>query len=173
MTGADSSSSVAARPSPQHETDMLTHVELIWVEKRIEHWVRFGRQASERIIDRRWRVVSFAPGSIFAFVRWTSNEYGTVLSRIDIVRPVYNGEAHQTLPSVQPGGDVLLSGTGWPKVERVLQIIDAIEALGIDPIDVAPDHWRQVHNRMTAQKAPRTYTQARHLAWLKRRRVGR
>jgi hypothetical protein len=33
---------------------------------------------------------------------------------------------------------------GWPKVERVLQAIDDIEALGIDPADVAPDHWRHI-----------------------------
>lgn len=30
--------------------------------------------------------------------------------------------------------------SGWPKVERVLQLIDAVEVLGIDPADVAPDH---------------------------------
>ena len=39
---------------------------------------------------------------------------------------------------------------GWPKVERVLQAIDAIEALGVDPADVAPDYWRHVHNRLRA-----------------------
>lgn len=152
---------------------LLTHVELIWVEKRIEHWIRFGRQARERIIDRRRRVVSIAPGSIFALVRWQSNDYGTVLSRIDIVRAVNTDAAHQTLRSVNPGGNVLLTVTGWRKVERVLQIVDAIEALDIDPIDVAPDHWRHIHNRMAARQTPRTYTAVRHLAWLKRRRVGR
>ena len=25
-----------------HAPDTLTHVELIWLEKRIEHWIRFG-----------------------------------------------------------------------------------------------------------------------------------
>ncbi|HET6184608.1 MAG TPA: DUF2840 domain-containing protein [Acetobacteraceae bacterium] len=30
--------------------------------------------------------------------------------------------------------------SGWPKVERVLQAIDAIEALGVDPADVSPDY---------------------------------
>ena len=53
----------------------LTHVELLWLEKRIENWIRFGRVAAEQILDRRRRVVSFAPGSIFAFVRWASNEF--------------------------------------------------------------------------------------------------
>jgi soluble lytic murein transglycosylase-like protein len=53
----------------------LTHVELLWLEKRIENWIRFGRAAEEQILDRRRRILSFAPGSIFAFVRWTSNDF--------------------------------------------------------------------------------------------------
>ena len=30
-----------------HAPDTLTHVELIWLEKRIEHWIRFGRDVAE------------------------------------------------------------------------------------------------------------------------------
>ena len=162
----------AHREATDRPSGPLTRVELTWIEKRTEHWIRFGQQASEHIIDRRRRIVSFAPGQVFAFVRWASNNYGTVLSRIDILRAVHRGEPYQTLPSVQPGGEVLLAINGWPKVERVLQIIDAIEATGIDPADVAPDHWRHLYNRMAARQTPRAYTQTRHAAWLKRRRVG-
>jgi hypothetical protein len=149
----------------------LTHVELTWREKRIEHWIRFGHIAAEKVLDRRRRVVSFAPDSIFAFVRWASNGYGTVISRVDIVRAVAPGEAFSTLPFVRPGGDILLRITGWPKVERVLQAIDAMEAAGIDPINAAPDHWRHVHNRLTAGEEPRRYTAVRHSAWLLRQRA--
>ena len=46
-----------------------------------------------------------------------------------------------------------------------------VEALGIDPEDAAPDHWRHVHARLLANEPPRPYTQARHRAWLKRRHV--
>lgn len=150
-----------------------THVELTWIEKSVEHWIRFGRQSGERIVDRRRRIVSFAPGSVFGFVRWQSNDYGTVLSRIDIVRATEPGKAFQTLPFVQPGGDILLHIQGWPKVERVLQAIDAIDAVEIDPVDVPPDYWQHVHNRLTARQEPRTYTHARHSAWLKRREASR
>ena len=149
----------------------LTHVELTWREKRIEHWIRFGNIAAEKVLDRRRRIVSFAPGSIFAFVRWAVNEYGTVISRVDIVHAVVPGEAFSTLPFVRPGGDILLRITGWPKVERVLQAIDAMEAAGIDPINAAPDHWRHVHNRLTAGEEPRPYTTTQHNAWLLRQRA--
>lgn len=149
----------------------LTRVELTWIEKRIEHWIRFGRDIEETILDRRRRVLSFAPNSIFAFVRWAANDYGTVVSRIDILRAVAADEAYQTVPYVQPGGEILLRISGWPKVERTLQTIDVIEALDIDPTEAAPDYWRHVHNRLSAGDAPRAYTRERHRAWLARRSV--
>ena len=73
-------------------SDTLTHVELIWFEKRIEQWIRFGRDVAEQILDRRRRILSFAPGSLFAYVRWAANDFGTVVSRIDILRAVMPGE---------------------------------------------------------------------------------
>jgi len=38
---------------------------------------------------------------------------------------------------VRPGAESLLRISGWPKVEKVLQAIDAIEALGIDPAELS------------------------------------
>jgi hypothetical protein len=149
----------------------LTHVELTWIEQRTESWIRFGRVAGEQIVDRHRRIVSFAPSEIFAFVRWASNTYGMVLSRIDIVRPVVAGSACSTLPFVRPGGELLLSIHGWPKVVRVLQAIDMVEAAGADPCDAAPDHWVHVHNRLSAGMTPRPYTAGRHRAWLQRREL--
>jgi hypothetical protein len=149
----------------------LTHVELLWVKKRVENWIRFGRTAEEHVIDQQRRLISFAPGSIFAFIRWAANDYGTVVSRVDILRAVGPGERYSTVPYVRPGGESLLRLSGWPKVEKVLQAIDAVEALGIHPADAALDHWRQVHNRLSVGERPRLYTQSRHQAWLRRRKV--
>lgn len=148
-----------------------TVVELTWREKRIEHWLRFGRRAGEQRLDGHRRIVSFVPGSIFAFVRWAGNEHGTIISRIDIVRAVPAGEPFQTLPFVRPGGEILLRITGWPKVETVLKAIDAVEALGVDPADVAPEHWRHVHNRLSVNEPFRAYGREQHRAWLRRREV--
>jgi len=150
----------------------LTQVELTWIEKKIERWIRFGRAVEETILDRRRRVLSFGPDSVFAFVRWASNDFGTVVSRIDIVRAVAPGDRYQTLLCVRPGGEILLRVSGWPKVERVLQAIDAAEALGIDAADVAPDHWRYIANRLAASEALRPYTAEQHRAWLLRHRIG-
>jgi hypothetical protein len=149
----------------------LTMVELTWIEKRVERWIRFGRTVEDRIIDRRRRIVGFAPGSIFAFVRWASNDYGTIASRIDILRAVAPGEPCSTVPYVQPGGEILLRLNGWPKVEAALRAIDVVERFSIAPEDASPEHWRHVHNRLTAGEAPRPYTMTQHRAWLLRRRV--
>ena len=109
---------VAGRQPRPDAGPLLTHVELTWLEGRIEHWIRFGHDTGETILDRRRRVLSFAPRSVFAFVRWASNDFGTIISRIDIVRAIDRGESYQTLPFVRPGGDILLRISGWPPRRR-------------------------------------------------------
>jgi len=159
-------SAVAAPPTG------LTAVELVWIEKQTEHWVRFGCEIREQVLDRRRRILFFAPDTIFALVRWAANEHGTVLSRLDVLRAVRRGEPCQSVPTVTPGGDILLRVDGWRQVERVLQHIDGIETSGIDPAEVSPDHWRHIHNRLAAGETPRRYSPARHRAFLLARRIG-
>lgn len=159
------------RPAePQSSDDpSLTHVTLFWREGKHEDWLKFGRPVAERIISRSQRIESYAPGQLFALVRWASNDYGTIHSTLDIVRAVEPGEPVTHVAQVDPGGAVLLSVHGWPKVAQVFRLIDAIEASGIDPCEVAPDHWRHIHNRMAARETPRGYTPVRHCAWLRRK----
>lgn len=146
----------------------LTRVELTWIAQKMEHWIRFGPIAEERIVTRRTRIVAFHPGAVFAFVRWLANDYGTVRSRIDVVRALSPGQPYTTLPFVRPGGEILLHVEGWPKVERVLQRIDAVEALALDPADIAPDYWRHVHHRLASGQEPRPYSLDQHDAWQRR-----
>lgn len=149
-----------------------TDVELLWLEGQIERWIRFGAVAAERIIDRRRRVVSFRPGAVFALVRWRAGEYGTVESRIAVLRAVAPGQAFTTYPFVAPGAEILLDLSGWQRVQSVLEAIDRIEVLGLRPEAVAPDHWRHVGARVGVGLPPRPYDRLRHRAWLLRRRLG-
>ncbi|WP_416339751.1 DUF2840 domain-containing protein [Paracoccus sp. (in: a-proteobacteria)] len=57
-----------------------------------------------------------------------------------------------------------LAGAWAAEGKRVI-LIDA------DPADVAPDHWRHVHNRLSAGQEPNPYTPERHAAWVRRRRI--
>jgi len=104
-------------------------------------------------------------------VRWAANDYGTAVSRIDVLRAVSPNEAFSTVPFVAPGAEILLRISGWPKVEQVLAAADQIEALGVSAEDACPDHWRHVHNRIFAGESPRPYALGRHQAWLLRRRI--
>src|SRR5580692_530636 len=97
----DESSSAAGGAPAGRRAPRVTYVELVWVERRIERWIRFGRPTDERILDRRTRFVGFAAGELFAFVRWGAGPTGrTAMSRLDIVRATDRGEAHATLPGV-------------------------------------------------------------------------
>ena len=159
------------RPAETRLSDgpQLTHVTLFWRKGEREDWLKFGKPVAERIVSRSQRIESYAPGQLFGLVRWAANEYGTVRSALDVVRAVGADEAVTPVRQVDPGGDVLLSVHGWPKVAQVFRLIDTIEAACIDPCDVAPDHWRHIHNRMAAREVPRDYAPARHRAWLQRK----
>ena len=148
-----------------------TEVELVWIKGKIERWIRFGQPIGTRILDRRRRVLVFAPGSIFAFVRWAANDFGTLVSRLDILRACCDGEPRSTIPGVKPGAEILLRLSGWAKVERGLKAIDDVKTLGVAPENVCPDHCRHVHNRFAAGQPARPYTLERHRAWLLRQKV--
>jgi len=152
---------------------MNTQVDLLWLDGQIERWIRFGKIAAERIVDRRNRIVEFAAGSVFAFVRWRAGEYGTVESRIAILRAVTPGAAFTTYPYVAPGAEILLSLSGWARIQSVLEAIDGVEKIGVEPAQAAPDYWRHVGVRIGVGLAPRPYDRARHRAWLLRRRLER
>ena len=66
--------------------------------------------------------------------------------------------------AAKAGRDVILHG-------RDPALIDAIEDVGIDPCDVAPDHWHHVHNRLAGGMQVRFYSPARHRDWLRRRKL--
>ena len=95
----------------------LTSVRLVFYRDRVEHWLRFGRDAGERILDRRRRLTFFVPGAVFAFIRWQANDFGTVVSRVDILRACGAGEPCATVPGVHPGGEILLRLSGWARVQ--------------------------------------------------------
>lgn len=147
----------------------LTDVTLVWRGGDSEDWLRFGKSVAGRIVDRKQRIESYAAGQAFGLVRWASNRFGTVRSTIDIVLALEPHETCTPISQVDPGGELLLAVRGWPRVAHVFRLIDAIEASGIDPGEVAPDHWRHIHNRIWARETPRGYSLARHCAWLQRK----
>jgi hypothetical protein len=148
---------------------MLTDVELVSIAGRFETWLRFGRSVRERDAGPRRRLVSFAPDSVFALVRWQAGDAAAAGSRLDVVRAVRPGEGLTLLPFVAPGGELLLRAEGARKVQQALDAIAAVERVVRDAGEAAPDHWRHVGNRLAAGLEPRPYSRARHSAWQLRR----
>jgi hypothetical protein len=144
----------------------LTRVALAYVDKRINLYLRFGNPARTIQLDRWRRSAVFLPTSIFCRIRWESNDYGTTRWQLMVMQTCTPLDAVQRIPGVYPGARLLLHAEGERQVQAVLSLIDAIETLGIDPIDVSPAYWRTLGNRLSARLALPQYTTERHAAWL-------
>ena len=139
-----SSQVVAVAPPPfaaliDHE--LLTRVSLAYVAHRFNLYLRFGEPAYHAQRDRWRRVAAFWPASIFCRIRWEANDYGTVRWQLMVMQ-------------------------ACTSMDAVLPLIDAIEALGIAPVDVSPAYWRMLSNRLVARGPLPVYSAERHAAWL-------
>jgi hypothetical protein len=147
-------------------TPHLTRVVLAFVADRVNNRLRFGRPVHEMTLDR-WRTIAqFTPESVFCRVCWLANDYGTTIWHLSVLQAGNAGEPMQGMAGVFPGARRLLHTSGELKVQQVLRVVDAIEALGIDPIAVSPAYWQLLHNRLATREALPDYTLERHAAHL-------
>ncbi|NVN10062.1 DUF2840 domain-containing protein [Nguyenibacter vanlangensis] len=143
-------------------------LDLIWIETRIEHWLRFGSPETSVRIDRHRRRVGFATGDVFALMRWLASDTGAVTVSIDIIHVVLS-HRRIVLPWVSGTATGLLRQTGYAPVRAVLDTISRIERQGLDPRAACPDYWRELDARLRANRPAPPYGRARHEAWLWRR----
>lgn len=153
----------AVVPRPVH-----MRVSLAFVEHRVNLWLRFGRPVRETVVDRWRRVATFEPNAVCCRVKWIGNDYGTALWQLMVLEAPMPFDGAQRIAGVTPGARILLRADGEQQVKAVLDVIDVIEALGIDPAVVAVTYWRTVGNRLAARQPPPDYTTERHAAHLAR-----
>jgi len=144
----------------------LTRVSLAYIEPRFKLYLRFGEPARTLRLDRWRRCAMFLPGAIFCRIRWHANDYGTIRWQLMVMQAGTPLDSLQRIPGVQPGARLLLHAEGDANVRAVLERMDSIDALGIDPIDVSPAYWRTLANRLAARLPLPEYTAERHAAWL-------
>jgi hypothetical protein len=149
----------------------LTRVSLAFIEQRINLYLRFGRPQREQTIDHWQRCAFFASGACFARILWQANDYGTTRWQLLVLQACTPRDRMHRIPGIRPGARILLHVEGERRVRQALAQIDAIEALGIHPVDVAPAYWRTLGNRLAARLPPPIYTIERHSAWLAVRRL--
>lgn len=143
----------------------LTRVSLAFVERRINLYLRFGHPVRELRLDR-WRSCAlFLPAALLCRVRWESNDYGTTRWQLMVLQTCTPFDAAQRIAGIQPIARLLLHAEGEQQVQSVLPQIDAIEALGIDPVTVSPAYWRTLGNRLSARLPLPAYTVERHAAY--------
>ena len=152
-------------------SEPFTRVEIVFYPEHLNHWLRFGEPDEQHDLDRRRSLALFKPGRVFGYVRWRANEYGTQDWRFAVVQTTAPSLLLSRIEGVQPGGEVLLLAVGNAKVKRALLQIDALEAAGFEPADVSPAYFRHVHNRITAGRPARDYSEAQHQAHLAARGV--
>lgn len=150
-------------------TPDIAHLDLVWIETRIEHWLRFGCPETSVTIDRYRRRVSFAAGDVFALMRWTATDTGAATVAIDIVHVRPPEAGHAVLPWVSGTATGLLRRTGHEPVRAVLDAITRVERQGLDPRAVCPEYWRDLDARICANRPAPPYGHTRHEAWLWRR----
>ncbi|MDP1953271.1 MAG: DUF2840 domain-containing protein [Polaromonas sp.] len=150
-------------PRPVH-----MRVSLAFVEHRVNVWLRFGKPVRETVLDRWRRVASFEPNAVCCRVKWIGNDYGTALWQLMVLQAPMPLDGAQRIAGVAPGARILLRADGERQVKAVLEAIDAIEMLGIDPAAVAVTYWRMVGNRLAARQPLPGYTTERHEAHLAR-----
>ena len=143
-------------------TTALTRVAILFLPGQANDRVRFGAPVSEAQIDRRRAVAHFEPGALFGYVQWRANGFGTELWRAYVLRAGSPGERLFSVPGVTPGADILVSTSGGARANRLLALVDAMEAADVAPHDAPESYWRVVQNRLASGLPLRTYAPAEH-----------
>ncbi|HEX7952596.1 MULTISPECIES: DUF2840 domain-containing protein [Variovorax] len=151
---------------PPQPTPM--RVSLAFVEHRVNVWLRFGQPVRETVLDRWRRVAIFEPNAVCCRVKWIGNDYGTALWQLTVLQAPMPFDGAQRIAGVVPGARILLRADGEQQVKSVLERIDAVEALGIEPAMVASTYWQTVGNRLAARQSLPEYTSERHAAHVAR-----
>jgi len=144
----------------------LTRVVLAFVPERVNNRLRFGKPTYQIVLDRWRSSAHFLPDAVFCRVCWLANDYGTTVWHLSVLQAGRPGQPLQRMAGVLPGARRLLHVSSELKVQRVLRLIDSVEALGIAPTEVSPAYWQLLHGRLAARESLPEYTLERHAAHL-------
>ena len=135
----------------------LTKVAFVYHRRPYAMWLRFGKPHITCSPAPGHLVECYAPGQVFGLARSVSHGDGDARSSFDVLEGAWPGQSVSPMPDVDPGAHVLLSAKGWRTVSRIFALIDAIEALGIDPCSLAPAFWTEVQSRLPGNRARRSH----------------
>lgn len=123
----------------------LTAVIIAYRKNQMNHRLIFGDPTLK--IRRGWRreLAAFPEDCIFAYERWTANQYGTQDWRLFICRTKNDGDISK-IPGIVPGAEILMNASGKTQVNRALKAIDMLRSECSALTTIPPHHWRAIHN---------------------------
>jgi Protein of unknown function (DUF2840) len=143
----------------------LTRVSLAFIAYRIDLSLRFGHPLRELPMDSGWRCAVFLPGALFCRTHWACLDDSSVRWQLMVLQACAPWDGMRGIAGSQPGAHLMLHAQGALDVQSVLQQIDTIEALGIDPVAVSPEYWRTLGERLAARRPLPAYTDEQHAAY--------
>jgi hypothetical protein len=152
---------------PQRPDSM--RLSLAFVEHRVNIWLRFGKPSRETVLDRWRRTALFDASTVCCRMKWLGNDFGTAMWQLMVLQAPVSGAPIQRIGGVLPGARLLLRVDGESGVKSVLQLIDDMEAAGIDPCTAALTYWSTLGNRLAGRQALPVYDIERHTAHLARK----
>jgi len=133
----------------------MSFVQLHFVRGRINHRLRFGVPAQIKTLDKYRSIAIFKPDSIFGYIRWRANEYGTQDWRVYVAKAQEDGflsKAH----GINPAVNILVSAQGKPVVKRCLKALDDLESQANGGLETVPEsYWGVFNNALLLRKTPR------------------
>jgi len=132
-----------------------TLVQLHFVRGMINHRLRFGQPEAKTKLDKYRSLASFPEGSIFGYIRWRANEYGTIDWRVYVLKAQADG-LRSEVAGITPAVKILVSAQGKPAVKRCFTALDALEKeVGGTLDDVPESYWAGFNNALLLRKTPR------------------
>ena len=130
-------------------------VQLHFVKGRINHRLRFGQPEGVIKLDKYRSLALMAEDTVFGYIRWRANEYGTQDWRVYVLKAQSYGYICQT-PGIRPAAKTLVSIHGKLAVKRCLNALDRVEEQASGLLERVPEsYWPSFNNALLLRKAPR------------------
>ena len=139
----------------------MTAVLCHYGKDKFNHRLRFGVPQALVKLDSYRKIAVFKPYSIFGYIRWRADKYGTQDWRFYILES-QSGGLLPPIPGVMPGAKILVSVQGKSRVQRSLLQIDRLESLVLNGLEALPSsYWilmqAALKNGAPLRNIPRQY----------------
>jgi len=132
-----------------------TLVQIHFVRGLINHRLRFGSPDSLTKIDKFRSIAAFSEGSIFGYIRWGANQYGTQDWRVYVVK-VSNQGFNTVVQGITPAVKIMVFAQGKLAVKRCLSALDELEIqIGGALENVPESYWAGFNNALLLRRTPR------------------